>query len=36
MKKSQDDSAVTEQGKAGAQRKVRQQFLSVYEKGNFS
>ena len=36
MKKSQDDSAVTEQGKAGAQRKVRQQVLSVYKIMIFS
>ena len=36
MNRSQDDSAVTEQGKASAQRKVQQQVLSVYEIGNFS
>ena len=35
-KKSQDDSAVTEQGKAGAQRKVQQQVLSVYKIMIFS
>ena len=35
MNRSQDDSAVTEQGKAGAQRKV-QQVLSVYKIRIFS
>ena len=35
MNRSQDDSAVTEQGKAAAQRKV-QQVLSVYKIRIFS
>ena len=35
MNRSQDDFAVTEQGKAGAQRKV-QQVLSVYKIRIFS
>lgn len=35
VKSTQDDSAVIEQGKGGAQRKV-DQFLSVYEVRIFS